>query len=82
MQLVCSRTWAASEEHSCTNTLRVQPKAAAQTYPNMAGEIGNVDKRLEAEMSSETDISGLGLDCHVNKAKKSVRLADGDKETV
>lgn len=48
----------------------------------MAGEIGKVDKRLEAERSSETDISGLGLDCHVNKAKKSVRLADGDKETV
>ena len=56
--------------------------AAAQTYPNMAGELGKVDKHLEAERSSETDVSGLGLDCHVNKAKKSVRLANDDKETV
>lgn len=46
----------------------------------MAGEMSNVDTCLVAEQSSETDVSGLGLDCRVNKSRKSVRVVDGAQE--
>ena len=48
----------------------------------MAGEMSNVDTCLVAEQSSETDVSGLGLDCRVNKSRKSVRVVDGAQEMV